>query len=82
MVKTLYDPEVERKGIEKGVVKGELKARRETVYSLMGKKLGSIPDHLVKQIDKADHHTLTKIIEDIFDINSFSDLESYFSPDN
>ncbi len=82
MVKTLYDPEVERKGVEKGIVKGELKARRETVYSQVNKKLGSIPDHLSTQIDKADHHTLTRILDDIFDINSFSDLESYFSPDN
>ncbi len=78
MVKTLYDPEVERKG----VVKGELKARRETVYSQVNKKLGSIPDHLAKHIDKAGHHTLSRILDDIFDINSFSDVESYFLPDN
>ena len=74
MVKTLYDPEVEKRG--------ELKAKRETVYSQVNKKLGSIPEHLVERIEKADYHTLTRILEDIFDIDSFSELASYFAPEN
>lgn len=78
MVKTLYDPEVEKRGIEKG----ELQAKREIVKSQLTKKLGSIPGHISKQIEKADCQTLTKILDDIFDIISFSDLESYFSPGN
>ena len=94
MVKTLYDPEVERRGIEKGIeqgieqgiekglLKGELKARRKTVYSLVEKKLGSIPEHLVELIEQADCQTLTTILDDIFDIDSFSELESYFPPED
>jgi hypothetical protein len=85
MVKTLFDPEVEKKGIEKGIEQGieqgQLQAKRETVYKLMKKKLGSIPDHLLQQIEEADCLTLTRILDDIFDINCFGELESYFLPE-
>jgi hypothetical protein len=82
MVKTLYDPEVEKKGIKKGFEKGQLQAKRETVYKLVEKKLGSIPDHLLQQIEEADCLTLTRILDDIFDINCFGELESYFLPED
>ncbi len=90
MVKTLYDPEVEKRGIEKGIEKGieqgiekgELQAKREIVQSQLTKKLGSIPGHISTQIEKADCQTLTRVLDDIFGINSISDLENYFSPGN
>ncbi len=82
MVKTLYDPEVEKRGIEKGIEKGQLQAKREIAASQLNKKLGSIPVNFSKQIEEADQATLTRIIEDIFDINSWSELEGYFLPDN
>ena len=62
MVKTLYDPEVERvaiekgiqKGIEKGIQKGIQKGKQEDIIELL-KDLGEVPTDIIESVEKIDN---------------------------
>ena len=61
MVKTLYDPEVERvaiekgiqKGIEKGIQKGIQKGKQEDIIELLN-DLGKVPTDIIESVEKID----------------------------
>ena len=70
MTKTLYDPEVEKRGIEKG--------KAELLIKLLIKKFKSLPEGYENKIMNLSIDNIDKIGMDIFDINSVEELEEYF----
>ncbi len=70
MTKTLFDPEVEKRGIEKG--------KAELLIKLLIKKFKSLPDGYENKIMNLPINTIDRIGMDIFDINSVEELEEYF----
>lgn len=82
MVKTFYDPNVEKKGIEKGMEQGIKKSIEnqrlkdiERVKKLLTKKFGIIDDKLGLKIEKADIEVLGVIIENILDVETIEEVE-------
>lgn len=70
MTKTLIDPEVEKKGIEKG--------KSELLIKQLFKKFKHLPDGYEEKIKKLSPMTLDEIATDIFDLEKAEDLERYF----
>jgi len=70
MTKTLYDPEVEKRGIEKG--------KAELLIKLLIKKFKSLPEGYENKIMNLSIDNIDRISMDIFDINSVEELEEYF----
>ena len=82
MTKTLYDPEVERKGIEKGIEKEKEKSRLkdvDRVLKLLTKKFGTLSDAFKKKIKNMDSDNLNLIIENILDIENLEEIEKYLN---
>jgi len=77
MTKTLYDPEVERKGMEKGMVKGAQGALASNTVKLLKKKLKVLPKDIEESILALDIEKLDQINDDIFDIEDVSQLNKY-----
>ncbi|AEG16885.1 hypothetical protein Desku_3404 [Desulfofundulus kuznetsovii DSM 6115] len=69
------------KGIEKGIEKGMEKGRRETlrenVLRLLYRKFKKLPAPYVEKIRTLDEYALGMILDNIFEINSLSELEEY-----
>ena len=60
MTKSLYDPEVEKKGIEKGIERGREAGKAEAVLELL-EETGPVPEQLSASIlSQTDMKTLTK----------------------
>ncbi len=82
MTKTLFDPEVEKRGIEKGIEKGIAegieKGKAELLIKLLIKKFKSLLDGYENKIMNLPINTIDRIGMDIFDINSVEELEEYF----
>ncbi len=78
MTKTLYDPEVEKRGIEKGIEKGINKGKAELLIKLLLKKFKNLPAEYEDKIMNLPINAIDKIGMDIFDINSVEELEEYF----
>ncbi len=78
MTKTLYDTEVEKRGIEKGIAEGIEKGKAELLIKLLIKKFKSLPDGYENKIMNLPINTIDRIGMDIFDINSVEELEEYF----
>jgi len=78
MTKTLFDPEVEKRGIEKGIAEGIEKGKAELLIKLLIKKFKSLPDGYENKIMNLPINTIDRIGMDIFDINSVEELEEYF----
>ena len=78
MTKTLYDPEVEKRGIEKGIAEGIEKGKAELLIKLLIKKFKSLPEGYENKIMNLSIDNIDKIGMDIFDINSVEELEEYF----
>jgi len=74
MTKTLYDPEVEKRGIEKGIAEG----KAELLIKLLIKKFKSLPEGYESKIMNLSIDNIDRISMDIFDINSVEKLEEYF----
>ncbi len=74
MTKTLFDPEVEKRGIEKGIAEG----KAELLIKLLLKKFKNLPAEYEDKIMNLPINTIDKIGMDIFDINSVEELEEYF----
>jgi len=70
MTKTLYDPEVEKRGIEKG--------KAELLIKLLIKKFKSLPKEYEDKIMNLPINAIDRIGMDIFDIDSVKELEEYF----
>jgi len=70
MTKTLYDPEVEKRGIEKG--------KAELLIKQLLKKFKNLPAEYEDKIMNLPINAIDKIGMDIFDINSVEELEEYF----
>ena len=82
MTKTLYDPEVERKGIEKGIEKEKEKSRLkdvDRVLKLLTKKFGTLSDAFKEKIKNMDSDNLNLIIENILDIENLEEIEKYLN---
>ena len=62
---------------EKGVQEGQQKILVETVVRLLTKKLGKLPLKFVKKIEVQNSETLSEILDNIFDLQSLEQLESY-----
>ena len=62
MTKTLYDPAVEKRGIEKGIEEGDMKAREEMVKEMLldGESIAKI-----KKYSKLSEEEITKIQNEI-----------------
>jgi len=78
MTKTLYDPEVEKRGIEKGIAEGIEKGKAELLIKLLIKKFKSLPEGYENKIMNLSIDNIDRISMDIFDINSVEELEAYF----
>ncbi|SHE83802.1 protein of unknown function [Desulfofundulus australicus DSM 11792] len=65
------------KGLEKGMEKGRQETLRETVLKLLHKKFKKIPRPYVDKIRSLDEYALGLILDNIFEINTLSDLEEY-----
>jgi hypothetical protein len=65
------------KGMEKGIAKGIEKGIAETVVRLLCKRLGELPGGYREKILSQDRPTLELIADNIFDIDSLSDLERF-----
>jgi len=78
MTKTLYDPEVEKRGIEKGIEKGINKGKAELLIKLLLKKFKNLPAEYEDKVMNLPINAIDKIGMDIFDINSVEELEEYF----
>ncbi len=82
MTKTLYDPEVEKRGIEKGmekgIEKGINKGKAELLIKQLLKKFKNIPAEYEDKIMNLPINIIDKIGMDIFDIDSVEELEEYF----
>jgi hypothetical protein len=60
MVKSFYDPKVEERGIEKGLEKGAILARREDILENFN-EIGAVTDEITKIVNKQnDIQTLKK----------------------
>ncbi|MDQ0285070.1 putative transposase YdaD [Desulfofundulus luciae] len=66
-----------QQGIEKGMEKGRQETLRESVLKLLHKKFKKVPRHYVDKIKSLDEYALGLILENIFEINTLSDLEEY-----
>jgi hypothetical protein len=69
MTKTLYDPEVERKGIEKGIEK--------ITMLLLQQRIKDIPVDFKQKISKLEGAQLEKIALNIINIETLEDLAKY-----
>ncbi|NHM26898.1 DUF4351 domain-containing protein [Desulfofundulus sp. TPOSR] len=65
------------KGMEKGMEKGRQETLRESVLKLLHKKFKKIPRPYVDKIKSLDEYALGLILDNIFEINTLSDLEEY-----
>ncbi len=70
MTKTLYDPEVEKRGIEKG--------KAELLIKLLLKKFKNLPAEYEDKIMNLPINAIDRIGMDIFDIDSVEEFEEYF----
>ncbi len=78
MTKTLFDPEVEKRGIEKGIAEGIEKGKAELLIKLLIKKFKSLQEEYEDKIMNLPINTIDRIGIDIFDIDSVEELEEYF----
>jgi len=78
MTKTLYDPEVEKRGIEKGIEKGINKGKAELLIKLLLKKFKNLPAEYEDKIMNLPINAIDRIGMDIFDIDSVEEFEEYF----
>ncbi len=74
MTKTLFDPEVEKRGIEKGIAEG----KAELLIKLLLKKFKNLPADYKDKIMNLPINAIDRIGMDIFDIDSVEELEEYF----
>lgn len=74
MTKTLIDPEVEKRGIEKGIEQG----KSELLIKMLLKRFKHLPDGYEEKIKGLSPTTLDEMAEDIFDFEGIEDLERYF----
>lgn len=66
-------------GIEKGVLKGKAETLRNKIMKLLTKKLGNIPKALEEKIISCnDIEKLDSLLDNIFDFNSFEEIENIF----
>jgi flagellar biosynthesis/type III secretory pathway protein FliH len=65
------------KGMEKGIAKGIEKGIAETVVRQLYKKLGELPCEYKERILSQDRPTLELIADNIFNIESLSDLDRF-----
>ncbi|MQL51560.1 DUF4351 domain-containing protein, partial [Desulfofundulus thermobenzoicus] len=65
------------KGIEKGMEKGRRETLRENVLKLLYRKFKKLPAPYVEKIKTLDEYALGMILDNIFEINSLSELEEY-----
>jgi predicted transposase/invertase (TIGR01784 family) len=66
-----------QQGMEKGMEKGRQDTLRENVLKLLHKKFKKIPRPYVDKIKTLDEYALGLILDNIFEINTLSDLEEY-----
>ena len=79
MTKTLYDPEVEKRGIEKGKLDGKIEGKAELLVKQLLKKFKNLPEEYEKRIMNLPINAIDRIGMDIFDIDSMEELEEYFT---
>lgn len=87
MAKMIIDPEIYRrgfeegleKGLEKGIEKGVGKGIAETIIRQLCKKLGELPSEYKERILGQARPTLELIAENIFDIESMSELDRFLN---
>lgn len=87
MAKMIIDPEIYRrgfeegleKGLEKGIEKGVGKGIAETIIRQLCKKLGELPSEYKERILGQARPTLELIAENIFDIESLSELDRFLN---
>jgi len=77
MTKTLYDPLVEQKGMEKEKENSRLKDIRR-IKNFLFKKFGKLNNDYSQKIESLDSDKLDLIIENILDIEKIDDIENYF----
>ena len=70
-------------GITFGLAKGKEEGIKATLVAtniyLLGKKFGSLPNNIAREIEKQDIETLELIRNNIFEIESLNELEKYFN---
>lgn len=77
MVKSFYDPKIEKKGIEKGIEKGIQKGEKksnELLIKQIVKRFGEISDDVKEKIMNLPINKVNEIGEAIFDFKSLEDI--------
>ncbi len=62
---------------EKLINEGMLNAKSETAMNLLTKKFGVLPDDIKIKIQQADADTINRILDNIFDLASLAEVQSY-----
>ena len=70
ITKTLYDPLVEERGIQKGIEIGE----KNILVQLLDNKLNGLPKEFKKKIENSDEKIINNIKLHLFDIESIEEL--------
>ena len=64
-------------GLKEGKIEGKIEGKEELLMKQLNKKIGKLPEEIIKKLKNLDSDRLDKIAIDIFDIDSTEDLEKY-----
>lgn len=77
MIKTLYDPAVEERGIQKGIREGRQEGQADILLRLLNKKFGNVPGEVEEAVRKLPAEKLEQLAEAIFELKTLEDAKVF-----